>query len=302
MKPAAQKIPPALPVNRPTDFSLMPLIQSALAEDLGLAGDITTAALIDPDSNSRAQLVARQAGVVAGMDLARLAFAALDSAVNFQPLHQDGDAVAAGAILARVQGKSAAIVIGERVALNFLCHLSGIANATAAMVAAVRASAHPETKICCTRKTLPGLRLVQKYAVRCGGGVNHRFGLFDAVLIKDNHLAAVGGNIVTAVHRARQAVGHLVKIEIEVDTLSQLQEIIDQNLMVDTVLLDNMDNAQLRQAVIMVKTGGGGFSIEASGGVTLARVAAIAETGVDFISCGSLTHSSPSLDIGLDFD
>jgi len=273
------------------DLLLEPLVRGALAEDLGRAGDITTDAVIPAHHKWHGLLVARQAGVIAGLDLARLAFHLLDPSVVFEPKMNDGERVAPKDIVASMSGNARAIITGERVALNFLCRLSGIATATRQLVDAVKPH---KARICCTRKTTPGLRLIEKYAVRAGGGSNHRFGLDDAVLIKDNHIAAAGG-IRPAVTRAREAVGHLVKVELEVDSLDQLKEALD--LPIDAVLLDNMEPATLKKAVEMVK---GRFTTEASGRVTAETVTAIAATGVDVISCGWITHSAPILDIGLD--
>jgi nicotinate-nucleotide pyrophosphorylase (carboxylating) len=273
------------------DILLEPIVRNALAEDLGRAGDITTDAVIPADLIWQGALVARQPGVIAGLDLARLAFHTLDPSVIFEPHIKDGAAVKPKDKIATIKGKARAIITGERVALNFLSHLSGIATATHNLVEAVKPH---KGRISCTRKTTPGLRLLEKYAVRAGGGINHRFGLDDAVLIKDNHIAAAG-NIRTAVLRARDAVGHLVKIELEVDTLDQLKEALD--LPIDCVLLDNMDPATLKQAVTLVN---GRFTTEASGGITISTVNAIAASGVDVISTGWITHSAPILDIGLD--
>ncbi|MGE3624542.1 MAG: carboxylating nicotinate-nucleotide diphosphorylase [Bdellovibrionales bacterium] len=273
------------------DLMLEPLVRNALAEDLGRAGDITTNAVIPPDQPWAGALAARQPGVIAGLDLARLAFRLLDPEIAFMAHVKDGDAVKPHDKIATVKGKARAIITGERVALNFLCHLSGIATATRRLVEAARPH---KACICCTRKTTPGLRMIEKYAVRAGGGANHRFGLDDAVLIKDNHIAAAGG-VRPAVLRARDAVGHLVKIELEVDSLDQLKEALD--LPVDAVLLDNMDPATLKKAVDLVA---GKFTTEVSGGVTLEAMPALAATGVDVISAGWITHSAPILDIGLD--
>ena len=282
---------PNLALTAPADILLEPLIRQALAEDLGRAGDITTNAVIPSDLKWRGVFAARQNGVVAGQDLARLAFHALDPSVVFEPRMKDGDTIKPRDIIATVSGPARAIITGERVALNFMCRLSGIATATRVLVEAAKPH---KARICCTRKTTPGLRLVEKYAVRVGGGLNHRFGLDDAVLIKDNHIAAAGG-IGPAVLRARDAVGHLVKLELEVDSLDQLKEALE--LPIDAVLLDNMNPAMLTTAVEMVK---GRFMTEASGRVTAESVAAIAASGVDVISCGWITHSAPILDIGLD--
>jgi nicotinate-nucleotide pyrophosphorylase (carboxylating) len=277
------------------DIMLEPLVRGALREDLGRAGDITTDSIIPADLIWSAQLTARQPGIIAGLALARLAFHFIDPAVTFTAHLSDGTAVTPGAVLATVTGPARGIITGERVALNFLCHLSGVATATRQLVDAVRPHA---AKICCTRKTTPGLRAVEKYAVRAGGGHNHRFGLDDAVLIKDNHIAAASG-VAIAIHRARQAAGHLVKIELEVDTLDQLREALalpppDK---VDVVLLDNMSPALLKEAVKLVA---GRCVTEASGRVNRDTVQAIAASGVDMISVGWITHSAPVLDIGLD--
>ncbi|MFP3921848.1 MAG: carboxylating nicotinate-nucleotide diphosphorylase [Dichotomicrobium sp.] len=267
-------------------------VARALAEDHGLAGDITSAATIPADQTSDARLAAREDGIVAGLGIARAAFRALDPGVGFEARVADGETVEAGAVLAELTGNTRALLGAERVALNFLGRLSGIATLTARYVEAV---AGTRTKITCTRKTTPGLRALEKYAVRAGGGVNHRFGLFDAVLIKDNHIAAAGG-IAAAVERARAVAGHMVRIEVEVDTLDQLDAALA--LGVDVVLLDNMTNAELREAVTRAK---GAALLEASGGVSLETVGAIAATGVDLISVGALTHSPACLDVALDF-
>ncbi|MDI9408981.1 MAG: carboxylating nicotinate-nucleotide diphosphorylase [Candidatus Pacebacteria bacterium] len=283
------------------DLLLRPLVTAALAEDLGLAGDITTE-LIAADRHATAAIVARQGGVCCGLDLARLSFASLDEAVEFRPSCHDGESVTAGMTLATVRGCARSLLSGERVALNYMTHLSGIATATAAMVAEIRRVKGGESvRLSCTRKTLPGLRMVQKYAVRCGGGSNHRFGLFDAILLKDNHLALMGSPA-AAVAMARQRVGHLVGIEIEVDRLDQLDELLSAAVKPDVVLLDNMSPDQLRLAVGM-RLAKGCLSVlfEASGGVQLSTVAELAATGVEIISAGWLTHSSRGLDIGLDF-
>jgi nicotinate-nucleotide pyrophosphorylase (carboxylating) len=277
------------------DMLLQPLVENALREDLGRAGDITTNAIIPADLPWQAALNTRKTGVIAGMDLARLAFYLFDPSVVFTPLKRDGDTVAAGDCLATVTGKARSLLSAERVALNFLCHLSGIATETHKLVEGVKPH---KARIACTRKTTPGLRAIEKYAVRAGGGSNHRFGLDDAILIKDNHIAVAGG-IKPAVERVWRAMRHLVKIELEVDTLEQLDEAIAllPTYPVDVVMLDNMDIPTLTQAVAKVA---GRMVTEASGNVTLATVAAIAATGVDIISAGWITHSAPILDIGLD--
>ena len=269
-----------------------PLVRMALLEDLGRAGDLTTDTIVPADRRATALLVARQPGVVAGLDLARLAFQLIDPAIELAIKHNDGAVLAAGDMIASVTGPARGILTAERVALNFLCRLSGIATATASVVAALR---NYRTSIVCTRKTTPGLRAIEKYAVRVGGGSNHRFGLDDAVLIKDNHVAIAGG-VTEALRRAKSGVGHLVKIELEVDTLDQLREALDQG--VDAVLLDNMDPATLARAVAMVA---GRAVTEASGRITPATAPQVAAAGVDLISIGWLTHSVSVLDIGLDF-
>lgn len=270
---------------------LEPMVRAALLEDLGRAGDITTNALVPAEARARTALVARQPGVVAGLDLAVLAFGLIDPAIAVTVHRPDGSGVAPGDVIATLDGPARGMLTAERTALNFLCHLSGIASATAGIVAAIRGH---RTQIVCTRKTMPGLRSVQKYAVRVGGGHNHRFGLDDAMLIKDNHVALAGG-IRPALARARAATGHLVKIELEVDTLAQLAEALDVG--VDAVLLDNMAPPMLREAVALVA---GRAITEASGRVTPQTAPAMAETGVDLISIGWLTHSAAVLDIGLD--
>ena len=271
---------------------LEPLVRASLLEDLGRAGDLTTDAIVAKECHATTVLAARQRGIVAGLDLAMLAFKLIDPNVEMTVERADGSEVTPGETVASVTGPARAILTAERTALNFLCHLSGIATATASIVAAVR---NHGAKIVCTRKTTPGLRAVEKYAVRAGGGSNHRFGLDDAILIKDNHIAIAGG-IRPAIERARGSVGHLVKIEVEVDTLAQLEEVL--TLAPDAVLLDNMPVDDLRQAVAMIA---GRAITEASGRITAATAPAIAATGVDLISIGWLTHSAPILDIGLDY-
>jgi len=269
-----------------------PIVRAALVEDLGSAGDLTSNAIVPASARAETALVARQAGVIAGLDFAAAAFRLLDPAIALSALRPDGSHVGAGETIARVAGPTRAMLAAERTALNFLCHLSGIATATAAVVAAVRPFG---TRVTDTRKTIPGLRAAQKYAVRAGGGSNHRFGLDDAVLIKDNHVAAAGG-VGAAITRARGAVGHLVRIEVEVDTLVQLAAALAAGA--DAVLLDNMAPQMLREAVAMV---GGRAITEASGRITPETAAEIAATGVNLISLGWLTHSSRALDIGLDY-
>ena len=280
-----------MPLSPLPRVTIEPQVTAALLEDLGRAGDLTSDAIVPADLRTQMVLVSRQAGVVAGLDLAALAFRLIDPAVEIVVEHPDGSKVSPGTIIATIHGPARAMLTAERTALNFLGHLSGIASATAGIVAAV---AGHKAGIACTRKTTPGLRALEKYAVRAGGGSNHRFGLDDAVLIKDNHIALAGG-IRPAVERARAGIGHLVKIEVEVDTLAQLEQALA--LRVDAVLLDNMDVGDLRRAVDMVD---GRAVTEASGRVTAASAPAIAATGVDLISIGWLTHSAPVLDIGLD--
>lgn len=270
---------------------LEPLVRAALLEDLGRAGDLTTDAIVPAGHRAETALVARQPGVVAGLDLAVLAFQLLDPGIEVVVQRPDGSELAKGDLIATVRGPARGILTAERTALNFLCHLSGIASATAAVVAAVRD--YP-ARIVCTRKTTPGLRAVEKYAIRAGGGSNHRFGLDDAVLIKDNHVAIAGG-IRSAVERVRDHVGHLVKIEVEVDTLEQLAEALSVGA--DAVLLDNMTPEMLAEGVRMVA---GRAITEASGRITPATAPAVAASGVELISIGWLTHSVAVLDIGLD--
>jgi nicotinate-nucleotide pyrophosphorylase (carboxylating) len=269
-------------------------VERALAEDLGRAGDVTSVAAVPADATARAVVVARAAGTIAGLPLVAASLRRLAPEVTIAPEAGDGATVEAGTALLRVAGPARAILAAERVALNFLGHLSGVATATAAYVARV---AHTRARICCTRKTTPGLRALEKYAIRCGGGFNHRFGLDDAILIKDNHIAVAGG-IAAVLARVNAVAGHLVKVEIEVETLDQLREVLAAGG-ADVVLLDNMDVATMRRAVEIVA---GRLVTEASGGVTLVTVAAIAETGVDYISSGALTHSSPNLDVAMDIE
>jgi len=273
-------------------ITIEPLVRATLLEDLGRAGDLTTDAIVPVDIVATTVLTAREAGVVAGLDLAALAFRLVEPDIEVVTRCPDGSEVSPEQVIATLRGPARGILTAERTALNFLNHLSGIATATKSMVVAVRAH---KARIVCTRKTTPGLRSIEKYAVRAGGGSNHRFGLDDAVLIKDNHVAIAGG-IRAAVERARAGVGHLVKIEVEVDTLAQLDEAL--GLRVDAVLLDNMTLEDLRRAVAMV---GDRAITEASGRIAPATAAQVAATGVDLISVGWLTHSAPALDIGLDF-
>ena len=269
-------------------------VQRALNEDLGRAGDITSIATIPEATQAHAVLIARQAGVIAGLPLAVAVFQKLSPDINIQAHFRDGGTVASGVHVLTISGPARAVLAGERTALNFVGRLSGIATLTSDYV---RHTAGTKLRICCTRKTTPGLRALEKYAVRCGGGFNHRFGLDDAILIKDNHIAVSGG-ITAVLQRARAHVGHLVKIEIEVDTLAQLREVLDTGL-ADVVMLDNMDIAELTEAV---KIANGRVVLEASGGVTQDTIAKIAATGVDYVSAGALTHSAPNFDIALDID
>ena len=283
----------ALDFTRPPPALLIEAtVRVALEEDLGRAGDITSQLTIPADKTASAKFVARKPGRIAGLICAQAAFRLIDQAVAFDVSKPDGSSVVAGDVIATVSGAARSLLTAERVALNFLGPLSGTATATAALVDAVKDS---KARIVCTRKTLPGLRSLQKYAVRCGGGFNHRFGLDDAAMVKDNHVQAAGG-IAPAVERLRAGLGHMVKIEVEVDRLEQLEECL--RLGVDTILLDNMSLEDLRRAVAITA---GRAVLEASGNVTLSTVRAIAETGVDCISSGAITHSAANLDIGLDF-
>jgi nicotinate-nucleotide pyrophosphorylase (carboxylating) len=270
-----------------------PIVRAALLEDLGLGGDITSEATVPANKRVLASLVARESGVLAGLDCALTAFRLLDPQVKIDAGVHDGSRVQPGTHIAAFAGDARALMAAERTALNLLCRLSGIATETAAYVAAVSGT---RARICETRKTTPGLRALEKYAVRAGGGFNHRMRLDDAVLVKDNHIAIAGG-VAKALAAVRARLGHLVKVEIEVDTLAQLDEVLAQAEPVDAVLLDNFPVPQLADAVRRV---GGRLTLEASGGVRLENVAAIAATGVDVISIGSLTHSPRALDIGLD--
>jgi nicotinate-nucleotide pyrophosphorylase (carboxylating) len=280
-----------MPLEHLPDAILEPLVRAALDEDLGKAGDITSNTVIPENKIWQAAFMAHQKGVVAGFDLARLAFYLTDKSVVFTARKKDGALVKPGTVLGTVKGNARSILSAERVALNYMGHLSGIATATRKLVEAVKPH---RAKISDTRKTTPNMRALEKYAVRAGGGVNHRFGLYDAILIKDNHIAAAGG-IRQAVLRARKLAGASIKIELEVDTLDQLRQALD--LPLDVVLLDNMKPSMLKKAVKLVN---GRFKTEASGGVTLATVKSIAASGVDVISVGAITHSAPVLDIGLD--
>ena len=296
----AMSLPTSLTTSllRPDAF-LSPLaieaaVLRALEEDLGRAGDITSIATVPEDTKGRAVVAARRPGVSAGLPLVAAAFLKLSDELEIVPHARDGAAIAAGTKLMTISGNARAILGAERTALNYLGHLSGIATATAEFA---RRIAHTKARVVCTRKTTPGLRALEKYAVRCGGGSNHRFGLDDAILIKDNHIAVAGG-IKAVLVSAKRIAGHLVKIEIEVDSLDQLKEVLDVGL-ADVVLIDNFDLASMRDAVALVA---GRLVVEASGGITLDTAAAIAETGVDYLSSGALTHSVQNLDVGLDIE
>jgi nicotinate-nucleotide pyrophosphorylase (carboxylating) len=269
-------------------------VTRALDEDLGRAGDVTSTATIPAGTKGKAIVVARAAGTIAGLPLVEATLRKLSHDIDIAPHARDGAQAAAKAALMTVSGDARVILAAERTALNFLGNLSGVATATADFA---RRIAHTKARITCTRKTTPGLRALQKYAVRCGGGFNHRFGLDDAILIKDNHIAVAGG-IRAVLERAKAVAGHLVKIEVEVDTLDQLREVLGVGL-ADVVLLDNFDMPMLKEAVATVK---GRVLLEASGGITLATCKEIAETGVDYLSSGAITHSSPNLDVALDIE
>jgi nicotinate-nucleotide pyrophosphorylase (carboxylating) len=271
---------------------LEPIVRAALLEDLGRAGDLTTDAIVPATLAAQTALMARQPGVVAGLDAAILAFRLVEPAIAVQVERPDGSRVQPGDRIALIAGPARGMLTAERIALNFLGHLSGVATATATLVEAVKGH---KARICCTRKTMPGLRSLQKYAVRAGGGVNHRFGLDDAVLIKDNHVAAAGG-VAAAIRAARQGIGHLVKIEVEIDRLDQLDEALAERA--DAILLDNMTPEQLAEVVRQID---GRAISEASGRITPLTAPAIAASGVDLISAGWLTHSAQVLDIGLDW-
>ena len=277
--------------SAPHRLLIEPIVRAAILEDIGHGGDLTTDAIVDPERRAKAKIVARKAGTIAGLDAARLAFELLDPHAQFTYDCPDGERAQSGQTVATVNCSARALLTGERTALNLLCHLSGIATATRTLV---DLTAGTHAQIVCTRKTTPGLRVLEKYAVRCGGGSNHRFGLDDAVLIKDNHLA-LAGSIREAVDAVRRRVGHMVKVEVEVDTIEQLEEALETR--VDAVLLDNMTPDQLKRAVDLVR---GRLITEASGTITPDRVAQVAASGVDLISSGWITHSAPALDLGLD--
>ena len=270
-------------------------IDEALLEDLGRAGDITTNATIPSDAEATCVLASREDGIVSGMDLARASFAAIDPELSFKALVEDCDKIKKGEKLAIIKGNARAILSAERVALNYLMRMSGIATYTAEFANEIL---HTNAQVCCTRKTIPGHRAFDKYAVKCGGGSNHRFGLDDAILIKDNHIAVAGG-VALAIVRARDFAGHLVKVEVEVDTLEQFEEALKAKP--DVVLLDNMSNEQLVEAVAMnAQDNDGSIKLEASGNVNIKTIKAIAETGVDYISTSKITMAAPTLDVGLD--
>jgi len=279
--------------NTLPDIILEPMVRAALAEDLGTYGDITTRAVIDPATEYAARLNAREHGVVSGMQIAKIAFSLVDPELVVETVLADGATCKPGDTLMRVTGRAASILMGERVALNFAGRLSGIATLTSKFAAETEGT---HTRVTCTRKTTPGLRTVEKQAVLHGGGFNHRYGLSDAIMIKDNHIAAAG-SIEIALERAVAVASHMVRIEIEVDTLEQLQQVLDAKG-AHVVLLDNMDTPTLIKAVKMVD---GRLAVEASGNMKLDRIKEVAATGVDYISSGALTHSAPNMDIGLDF-
>jgi len=268
-------------------------VKAALLEDWGRAGDVTSQATLPPDAKASAVIAARKPGVLAGLTFAESAFRQTDAGLHFEAVLSDGDRLSPKAVVARIEGPARALLAAERVALNFLGHLSGIATATSKFADLI---AHTRADIVCTRKTTPGLRAFEKYAVKCGGGSNHRFGLDDAILIKDNHIAVAGG-VTQAIEAAKAFAGHLVKIEVEVDTLEQLDEALAAGP--DVVMLDNMPPEVLKQAVAKA---GGKVLLEASGGIELDTVKAVAEAGVDLISSGWITHSAPVLDLGLDIE
>ncbi len=279
-------------LNPPPEFLIEASVRRALEEDFGRAGDITSDLLIPAEQRARAVLAARETGTVSGLIAASLAFRLVDPTIRLSVHTPDGSPVAAHGVIAEIEGPARGILSAERTALNFLCHLSGVASATAALVACTKGT---KARVACTRKTTPGLRILEKYAVRCGGGFNHRFGMDDAVLVKDNHIMAAGG-LAEAVRRLRGRLGHMVKIEVEVDTLEQLKAALEFEI--DTILLDNMPPTMLKEAVDLTA---GRAVLEASGGITLQTARAVAMSGVDYLSSGAVTHSARALDIGLDF-
>lgn len=275
------------------DLILEPMVRNALAEDLGTYGDVTTRSVVPHDTRYNARINAREAGVVSGMQIAAIAFGLVDPGLKLMTVLPDGSACHPGDTLMTIEGRASSILMGERVALNFAGRLSGIATKTAAFVAETRGT---KTRVTCTRKTTPGLRIVEKQAVLHGGGFNHRFSLSDAILIKDNHIAAAGG-VRQVLEAAKENASHMMRVELEVDRLDQLEEALQVGG-ADVVLLDNMDTSTLRKAVQMVD---GRMVTEASGNMTLDRIAEVCTTGVDYISSGALTHSAKTLDLGLDF-
>ncbi len=286
------KMPPGLP-----QLMVEEAVRAALLEDLGRAGDITTNATIAAEMTATAVMASRDQGFVSGLQFAEIAFSLMDRELSFEALVKDGDQVSPGDVLARISGNARAILSAERVALNFLMHMCGISSYTAQFAQEI---AHTNAQICDTRKTIPGHRSFEKYAVKCGGGSNHRFGLDDAILIKDNHIAVSGG-VSQAVENARAFVGHMVKVEIEVDSLDQMKNALEAKP--DVILLDNMSTDQLKEAVaINQKHNAGSVKLEASGNVNINTVKAIAETGVDYISTSKITMAAPTLDIGLDIE
>nr|WP_319484134.1 carboxylating nicotinate-nucleotide diphosphorylase [uncultured Cohaesibacter sp.] len=290
----------ARPIHADKLFLPQPIIDeavlAALKEDLGRAGDITTLATIPEAAHAKAVIAARHQGIISGIPLAESAFRQIGKwngeAVEFSPKMCDGTEVKKGDVVAEIHGPARLVLSAERIALNFLCHMSGVATATHEMVKLTEGT---RARVTCTRKTLPGLRAFEKYAVKCGGGSNHRFGLDDAILIKDNHIA-VAGSITEAIRRSRDFVGHLVRVEVEVDTIEQLKEAIAAKP--DVIMLDNMGPEKLTEALVLLD--GTGIISEASGGVSPATIRAIAQTGVDYISAGYITHSAPNFDLGLD--
>lgn len=268
------------------------IIETALEEDLTQAGDITSQALFDGSEQAEASIIIKQAGILCGIDIAERTFLKVDPSLTIEIIKYDGQKVDECDIAAKIKGSSRSILTAERTALNFVMHLSGIASQTAFYIDKIKQT---NAKLCDTRKTTPGLRGLEKYAVSCGGGSNHRFGLYDAILIKDNHIAASGG-IKQALDRVQRQVGHTVKIEIEVDTLEQLAQVIDHGG-ADIVMLDNFDVKDLEKAIAMINSR---ITSEASGGINLETIEKIAKTGVNYISVGAITHSAPALDIGLD--
>ena len=268
------------------------VVITAFEEDLGTAGDITSSATVSANAMATAAVVARRRGVIAGLNVAARAFMLIDPSLEIDVLAADGDQVEQGCPLLQVSGNARSILTGERTALNFLGHLSGVATETRKLVDAI---SHSKARICCTRKTTPGLRALEKYAVRCGGGFNHRFGLGDGLLIKDNHIVAADG-IAAAVRNAKSKIGHMIKVEVEVDRLDQIEAALESGA--DVIMLDNMDPKTMVEAVALINDRA---VVEASGSITIDTAAAVAEAGVDVISVGWITHSAPCLDVGLDF-